>query len=356
MCAAIVDSKNDNADTALHVAAKQLWDSGIKVLLAHGASVDLVDAKGRTALLLVCSARPSKNKDVGKAAQARLHCLETLLQAGASPNATDATGATPLHSCCEVGDANCVEALLRAGAECGANHAGDTPLHLSAVSGHVECMKTLVLWGRDDETAADASYVGNEQREHDATEDYWIRYVTEAGDPYWYHPLSGDSRWYPPEDPDAVVVEAPPADLSVLEVSSSDEDDAASAPTLVGIITAAVVDEKADALQKLVVPNNDGRRDYPPAENDEDGPRGVDDDREDDLDDSGGGADQEGSLLSELLDLQHEKAPTGYEDDNEDPYAQAFPLSAVSPTSEEEGTPTSRSRVSDAKEDSPSHH
>ncbi|KAJ8603105.1 hypothetical protein CTAYLR_006697 [Chrysophaeum taylorii] len=318
MCAAIVDSKNDNADTALHVAAKQLWDSGIKVLLAHGASVDLVDAKGRTALLLVCSARPSKNKDVGKAAQARLHCLETLLQAGASPNATDATGATPLHSCCEVGDANCVEALLRAGAECGANHAGDTPLHLSAVSGHVECMKTLVLWGRDDETAADASYVGNEQSERPKTTGY-----------------------------------APPADLSVLEVSSSDEDDAASAPTLVGIITAAVVDEKADALQKLVVPNNDGRRDYPPAENDEDGPRGVDDDREDDLDDSGGGADQEGSLLSELLDLQHEKAPTGYEDDNEDPYAQAFPLSAVSPTSEEEGTPTSRSRVSDAKEDSP---
>lgn len=260
----IFDFKNRDGETALHVAAKLLSNSAITTLLAHGASVDVCDSQGRTALHLVCAVRAFHNRDAEVAARARLSCMQTLLDRGASPNATDATGSTPLHSCSEIDDNASIKALLAAGAHCVANTAGDTPLHVAAIRGHVQCLQTLVLWDRQqngpqltfaapsqsnfdfaNEVSSGEANVHvladlqvNEEAENESSQflagqDYWIRYVTEHGDPYWYQPSSGNSRWYPPEATDAIVIDSSSDDaqqwngdqsLSMLEVSSSDDD------------------------------------------------------------------------------------------------------------------------------------
>lgn len=222
----MVDVPNHKAETALHVACKMLCNSSIQILLRYGASTDLADYKGRTPLHNVARAKPSHDRDSVAAAQARLTCLRTLLEANASPNVTDSNGWTPLHLCCQVGDVPCVEALLRSGAESSTtNDAKDTPLHLAAAAGHVDCMQKLILWDR-----------------REMKVEGWTQYETEDGNPYWYHPSSGESRWEPPQSnneddaPEDAERSTTPQEFEIsadsdtssqpsLEVSSTSEDD-----------------------------------------------------------------------------------------------------------------------------------
>uniref|UniRef100_A0A671PMX0 Cortactin-binding protein 2 n=1 Tax=Sinocyclocheilus anshuiensis TaxID=1608454 RepID=A0A671PMX0_9TELE len=77
-------------------------------------------------------------------------CLNLLLASGASADAVDETGFTPLHAAAENGHHGCVRALVKCGAdlerECSQ---GMTPLYLSCEQGHVECVKVLLDAGAD---------------------------------------------------------------------------------------------------------------------------------------------------------------------------------------------------------------
>ncbi|XP_016143361.1 cortactin-binding protein 2-like [Sinocyclocheilus grahami] len=77
-------------------------------------------------------------------------CLNLLLASGASADAVDETGFSPLHAAAENGHHGCVRALVKCGAdlerECSQ---GMTPLYLACEQGHVECVKVLLDAGAD---------------------------------------------------------------------------------------------------------------------------------------------------------------------------------------------------------------
>ncbi|CAM4581631.1 unnamed protein product [Leuciscus chuanchicus] len=77
-------------------------------------------------------------------------CLNLLLTSGASAEAANETGFTPLHASAVNGHHGCVKALVKCGAdlekEC---LQGRTPLYLACEQGHVECVKVLLDAGAD---------------------------------------------------------------------------------------------------------------------------------------------------------------------------------------------------------------
>uniref|UniRef100_A0A8C1YB82 Cortactin-binding protein 2 n=1 Tax=Cyprinus carpio TaxID=7962 RepID=A0A8C1YB82_CYPCA len=77
-------------------------------------------------------------------------CLNLLLTSGASADAVDETGFTPLHAAAENGHHGCMRALVKCGAdlerECSQ---GRTPLYLACEQGHMECVKVLLDAGAD---------------------------------------------------------------------------------------------------------------------------------------------------------------------------------------------------------------
>ena len=78
----------------------------ILLLMGAGASVNQVrEEDERTALHIACEEGP------------KLDIVEALLASGASPNAKDMSGWTPLHCASYIGWAPCMERLLRHGAE-----------------------------------------------------------------------------------------------------------------------------------------------------------------------------------------------------------------------------------------------
>jgi ankyrin repeat protein len=78
----------------------------------------------------------------------RKECVELLLRAGADKHAK--WDATPLHYAAREGHKECVELLLRAGADKDAKKKdGWTPLHLAAQNGHKECVELLLRAGAD---------------------------------------------------------------------------------------------------------------------------------------------------------------------------------------------------------------
>ncbi|MWD25979.1 SDR family NAD(P)-dependent oxidoreductase [Aquicoccus sp. SCR17] len=72
------------------------------------------------------------------------------LARGADPDATDASGATPLIVATTFGRTAAVEALLAGGADVDTpNRDGSTPLHIAALFGRVDILKTLLEHGAD---------------------------------------------------------------------------------------------------------------------------------------------------------------------------------------------------------------
>ncbi|XP_015273568.1 PREDICTED: ankyrin repeat and SOCS box protein 12 [Gekko japonicus] len=130
--------------TPLRLAASKGHMRCLKVLLAHGAEVDSLDVKAQTPLFTAVS-------------NGHLDCVRALLEAGADPGGSIHNNCTPLLTAARDGDADILQELLEHGADTNvkarvpdwaANSASCSgPLYLSAVYGHLECFRMLLLYG-----------------------------------------------------------------------------------------------------------------------------------------------------------------------------------------------------------------
>ncbi|XP_006028451.2 ankyrin repeat and SOCS box protein 12 [Alligator sinensis] len=132
--------------TLLRLAASKGHLRSLGVLLAHGAEVDSLDVKAQTPLFTAVS-------------NGHLDCVKALLEAGACPSGSIYNNCSPLLTAARDGDLSILQELLDHGAEANvksrvpdwaANTAACSgPLYLSAVYGHLECFKMLLLYGAD---------------------------------------------------------------------------------------------------------------------------------------------------------------------------------------------------------------
>ena len=114
--------------TALHFAAFFGKAEAAKVLLEHGASVD------------VYTRNPFANQPLHAAAAGRhIEVCRVLLAAGADVNAAQHGGYTPLHEAAQHGDAEMTELFLSAGADPSLlTEAGETAADTAAAAGHAD--------------------------------------------------------------------------------------------------------------------------------------------------------------------------------------------------------------------------
>jgi uncharacterized protein len=119
--------------TALHFAAFFGKAEAARVLLEHGASVDIY------------TRNPFANQPLHAAAAGRhLEVSRVLIAGGADVNATQHGGYTPLHEAAQHGDVEMTELFLSAGADPAAStEAGQTAADLATAAGHGDLARRL---------------------------------------------------------------------------------------------------------------------------------------------------------------------------------------------------------------------
>ncbi|XP_061899698.1 ankyrin repeat and SOCS box protein 12-like [Entelurus aequoreus] len=116
----------------------------LELLLEHGAEIDSLDVKAQTPLFSAVSGK-------------HLDCVAALLKAGADPNGSQYNNCSPVLTAAREGDVDIIQELLRFGAEVDVRPkvpewasnatACRGPLYISAVYGHLDCFKLLLLHG-----------------------------------------------------------------------------------------------------------------------------------------------------------------------------------------------------------------
>ncbi|XP_043847336.1 ankyrin repeat and SOCS box protein 12-like [Dromiciops gliroides] len=132
--------------TPLRLAASRGHLSCLEVLLAHGAEVDCLDVKAQTPLFTAVS-------------HGHLDCVRVLLKAGASPGGSIYNNSSPVLTAARNGAGEILRELLDHGADANVKArvpewasnitSCSGPLYLSAVYGHLECFRLLLLYGAD---------------------------------------------------------------------------------------------------------------------------------------------------------------------------------------------------------------
>lgn len=146
------DIADDYGNTPLHIMDYMKPDT-VEILVRHGASINAQNDSGMSPLHMACLTHR------------RVACVNKLLEYGAKCSIVDAFGATPLHyACChqtryEVSEyLSLVRVLLEHGADVNMRTkvSGKTPLHLAVENAQL-CPKTLLaLIKRTDWSTADA--------------------------------------------------------------------------------------------------------------------------------------------------------------------------------------------------------
>ncbi|KAJ2704891.1 hypothetical protein H4R19_005186, partial [Coemansia spiralis] len=156
--------------TPLHLAVASNNIGAVRLLLDHGASTSITNARQLTPLdtcsnediarLLTDRAKAQRHiSSRDKAGQTKLHraCSAgdlgqtvALISQGADVNLKDNAGWTPLHEAALEGHNAVAVALLRRGADFAARgFGGDTPLHDACANGHVDVVRSLLIVGAD---------------------------------------------------------------------------------------------------------------------------------------------------------------------------------------------------------------
>ncbi|GMF15365.1 unnamed protein product [Phytophthora lilii] len=158
-CTAVVDCWNVNADTPLIWACIEGRAEAVKVLLKHGADVNMLNQYGATTLLCAVMIGEDPEQDA-ESDKRRAEILTMLLEKnGKLVNFQDREGSTAMHLAASCGYLECVKTLLAFGADITLRNAiGQTPLEEAQDSELREsgpCVEHLQgIWRQLEEEAA----------------------------------------------------------------------------------------------------------------------------------------------------------------------------------------------------------
>ncbi|KAJ7385774.1 hypothetical protein OS493_013808 [Desmophyllum pertusum] len=132
-----INQRDADQNSALHLGVQTGQVSMCKVLLQHGADINIQNKHLQTPLHV---ASIGKNKDI----------LELLIKQGAQTNTKDFKQSTPLHSAASFGNLECVKVLLKNFASIDSKEVDAmTPFLCAVAAGHTNCAKLLLESGAD---------------------------------------------------------------------------------------------------------------------------------------------------------------------------------------------------------------
>ncbi|KAG7390904.1 hypothetical protein PHYPSEUDO_006388 [Phytophthora pseudosyringae] len=172
--AAVVDCWNVNADTPLIWACIEGRAAAVKVLLKHGADVDMLNQYGASTLLCAVMIGEDPEQDA-ESDQQRAEIVANLLEKnGKLVNFQDREGSSAMHLAASCGYLECVKTLLAFGADITLRNAiGQTPLEEAQDSDLREsgpCVEHLRgIWRQLEEEAAARMMAMLEMEEEAAT-------------------------------------------------------------------------------------------------------------------------------------------------------------------------------------------
>lgn len=133
----VVDLKKGGT---IHQAARKGYANAMGLLLRQGASLEAIDEEGKTPLMVAAS-------------NGRVRLLQMLLEQGAYIDAGDYMNNTSLHLAVIFRFVEVVKILLEKGADTKRHNVnGRTPLHMAASEGHAELVQMLLEAGADIES------------------------------------------------------------------------------------------------------------------------------------------------------------------------------------------------------------
>lgn len=133
------DKDGDN-QTPLHYACRKGHAAIVRLLLDHGADVNVRNGLHNTPIGLACET------------DGHLDIVRILIDAGADVNAKNSAvnGYTPLHAACRHGHSDVARLLVDVAADVNArNLNGNTPLHVACRRGHMDIVRLLIKTGAD---------------------------------------------------------------------------------------------------------------------------------------------------------------------------------------------------------------
>ena len=145
--------KNKDGCTPLHTACNFQCFGCVKVLLdCSRCDPNVQNVKGDTALHIVCRMKDSECKFLQVLLSAPGVDTSIKNEAGILPlEEVDEDGCPPLHNACQCGNSALVESLLAKGADIAQlSKAGNAPIHIACMNGHLKCLNVLLDCGRCD--------------------------------------------------------------------------------------------------------------------------------------------------------------------------------------------------------------